>query len=61
VVIKSPKNTEGWIEAQNPKIDVVIAISTQERYEEMKDVLGRNIVLLVENKSIIRPAKAVAV
>lgn len=40
---------------QTPKIDVIIAISTVQKYEEIKRLCSRNTVYLVETKSIIRP------
>lgn len=40
---------------QNPKIEVVIAISTVEKYEEIMSLCARNIVYVVETKAIIKP------
>lgn len=66
VVIESPELTSEELRkkidaanhgTQNPKIEVIIAVSTAEKYDEIKQLCARNIVFLVESKTIIKPEK----
>ncbi|MGI8468925.1 MAG: hypothetical protein ACR2N3_10775 [Pyrinomonadaceae bacterium] len=69
VVIESPELTKAQIKekidranyaVKNTPTEVIIAVSTSERYEEIKEMCAANNIFLTENKSIIRPVKAVA-
>lgn len=69
VVIESPEMASDELRkkiesanhgTQNPKIEVVIAISTVEKHEEIKHLCARNIVYLVETKAIIKPENSSA-
>ncbi len=68
VVIESPEisksDLQKWIEtanegARNRNREVIVAVSTREKYEEIKEISANNTVFLVENKSIIRPINEV--
>lgn len=64
VVIESPDATKTELKnkielanigAEKKQIDVVIAVSTTERYEEISDICRKNICFVIENKKIIKP------
>lgn len=69
VVIESPEISRNQLRnkienanlsLENPNIEVLISVSTQEKYDELGDIIQRNHALIIEKKAFFAPKNAAA-